>query len=91
MTAIHRLNVYLMNPLSHKYNHLSEMETLQGLTEVHPRVGNHEAEEFCGGKNLKIVNAVLDSTMFRRGTIKPFRFLNLMLRFLLFNQARVDM
>lgn len=60
--AIHGLNIYLANPLSHKHNCLPEMEALQGLTEVHPGVGSHEAEEFYGDRTLKVVNAILDDT-----------------------------
>lgn len=56
--AIHGLNIYLANPLSHKHNCL----TLQGLTEVHPGVGSREAEEFCDDRTLKVANAILDVT-----------------------------
>lgn len=60
--AIHGINVYLVNPLSHKYNHLPEMEALHGLTEVHPGIGNHEAEELCDDRTLKVVNVILNGT-----------------------------
>lgn len=52
----------LVNPLSHKYNHLPEMEALHGLTEVHPGIGNHEAEELCDDRTLKVVNVILNGT-----------------------------
>lgn len=101
--AIHDLNVYLVNPLSHKSNCFPEMGIIPASdwgVATSREGGTQEAEEFCDGKSLKVVDAfwmaqwcgevphaLQDSSAVAKSMKEE---LNLILGFLLFNLARVN-
>lgn len=100
ITAIHDLNVYLVNPLSHRSNCLPEMETSTWRDQAVPRSREPRSWTILWWQKLKVVNTVLDGTVMWRGTTwlaglkskwqsQWNKKLNLMLWFL-FNPARLD-